>query len=58
MTVHGLMWVTSLYICVKMCALMGMRPEWPRNTGSQSESLICDFSRIVTEGFTILETVF
>ena len=32
--------------------------EWPRNTGSQSEPLICDFSGIVTEGFTIPETVF
>ena len=26
--------------------------------GSQSESLICDFWGIVTEGFTIPETVF
>ena len=28
------------------------------NTGSQSEPLICDFSGIITEGFTIPETVF
>ena len=27
MTVHGLMWVPSLCICVKMCVLMCMRPE-------------------------------
>ena len=26
-TVHGLMWVPSLCIYVKMCALMCMRPE-------------------------------
>ena len=30
----------------------------PRNAGSQGEPMICDFSRIVTEGFTIPETVF
>ena len=32
--------------------------EWPWIAGSLSEPLSCDFSRIVTEGFTIHETVF
>ena len=36
-----------------MYALMCMRPESSRNTGSQSEPMIGDFPRIVTEGFTI-----
>ena len=29
-----------------------------KNPGSLSEPMICDFSGIVTEGFTIPETVF
>ena len=32
--------------------------EWPWIAGSQGEPLIGDFSGIVTEGFTIPETVF
>ena len=32
--------------------------EWPWISGSLSEPLICDFSGIVTEGFTIPEIVF
>ena len=32
--------------------------EWPGIAGSLSESLSCDVSGIVTEGFTIPETVF
>ena len=32
--------------------------EWPWISGSQGEPLICDFSEIVTEGFTIPETMF
>ena len=32
--------------------------EWPWISGSLSEPLSCDFSGIVTEGFTIPETVF
>ena len=32
--------------------------EWPWIVGSQGEPLICDFSGIVTEDFTIPETVF
>ena len=32
--------------------------EWPWIAGSQGELLICDFSGIVTEGFTIPEIVF
>ena len=32
--------------------------EWPWIAGSQGEPTICDFSGIVTEGFTIPETVF
>ena len=31
--------------------------EWPCDAGSPSEPLSCDFSGIVTEGFTILEIV-
>ena len=31
--------------------------EWPWIAGALSEPLSCDFSGIVTEGFTILETV-
>ena len=40
--------------------LLGMRWAglWPWIAGSQSEPLSCDFSGIVTEGFTIPETVF
>ena len=48
MTVHGLMWVPSLRICVKMYALMCMRPESPRNTGSQSELINCVLIETVT----------
>ena len=36
----------------------GLGREWPWIAGSQGEPLICDFSGIVTEGFTILEIVF
>ena len=32
--------------------------EWPCIAGSLSEPMICDFLGIVTEGFTIPETVF
>ena len=32
--------------------------EWPWIAGSLSEPLSCDVSGIVTEGFTIPETVF
>ena len=32
--------------------------EWSWIAGSQGELLICDFSGIVTEGFTIPEIVF
>ena len=35
-----------------------MGREWPWISGSLSEPLSCDFSRIVTEGFTIPEIVF
>ena len=36
-------------------ALMCMRPEMAVNPGSLSEPMIGDFSKIVTEGFTIPE---
>ena len=48
--------------CVDLCIewLLGM--HWAGNgggfSGSQGEPLICYFSGIVTEGFTIPETVF
>ena len=35
-----------------------MGREWPWISGSLSELLICDFSGIEIEGFTIPETVF
>ena len=41
-----------------MFAWYALGREWPWITGSLSEPLSCDFSGIVTEGFTILETVF
>ena len=41
-----------------MVAWYALGREWPWITGSQGEPLICDFSGIVTEGFTIPETVF
>ena len=49
-------------VCVNLCIkwLLGM--YWAGNgrglRGSQSEPLICDFSGIVTEGFTIPKIVF
>ena len=41
-----------------MFAWYALGLEWPWITGSLSEPLSWDFSRIVTEGFTIPETVF
>ena len=41
-----------------MFAWYALGREWPWITGSLSEPLSCDFSGIVTEGFTILVTVF
>ena len=41
MTIHGLMWVPSLCIYVKMCALMCMRPESAEKYGLQSEPINC-----------------
>ena len=41
-----------------MLAWYALGREWPWITGSLSEPLICDFLGIVTEGFTIPETVF
>ena len=41
-----------------MFAWYALGREWPWIAGSLSESLSCDFSRIVTEGFRIPETVF
>ena len=32
--------------------------KWPRNPGSLSEPMFCDFSGIVNEGFTIPRIVF
>ena len=40
-----------------MFAWYALGREWPWIAGSLSEPLSCDFSGIVTEGFTILETV-
>ena len=44
--------------CVLNGCLVCIGPGWPWIAGSQGEPLICDFSGIVTEGFTIPETVF
>ena len=41
-----------------MVAWYALGREWPWTAGSQGETLIGDFSRIVTKGFTIPETVF
>ena len=41
-----------------MFALYTLGREWPWISGSLSEPLSHDFSGIVTEGFTIPETVF
>ena len=41
-----------------MFAWYALGREWPWIAGSLSEPLSCDFSRIVTEGFTILKIVF
>ena len=41
-----------------MFAWYALGREWPWIAGSLSEPLSCDVSGIVTEGFTIPETVF
>ena len=41
-----------------MVAWYTLGREWTWIAGSLSEPLICDFSGIITEGFTIPETVF
>ena len=41
-----------------MVAWYALSREWLWIAGSQGEPLICDFSGIVTKGFTIPETVF
>ena len=41
-----------------MFAWYALGREWPWIAGSLSEPLSCDFSGIVTESFTIPETVF
>ena len=41
-----------------MVAWYALGWEWPWIAGSQGEPLIRDFLGIVTEGFTIPETVF
>ena len=41
-----------------MFAWYALGREWPWIAGSLSEPLSCDFLGIVTEGFTIPETVF
>ena len=40
-----------------MVAWYALGREWPWIEGLLSEPLICDFSGIVTEGFTISESV-
>ena len=41
-----------------MFAWYALGREWPWIAGSLNEPLSCDFLGIVTEGFTIPETVF
>ena len=50
----GLIWV-----CLHMLIMYWLEKgrEWSCDAGSQSEPLICYFSKIVTEGFTIPKTV-
>ena len=49
-------WVVLTYVLNGCLVCIG--PGWPWIAGSLSEPLICDFSGIVTEGYTIPETVF
>ena len=41
-----------------MFAWYALSQEWPWIAGSLSESVFCDFPRIVNEGFTIPKIVF
>ena len=54
----GAVWVNCVLIYVLNCALVCIGPVMAVNPGSLSEPMICEFSGIVTEGFTIPETVF
>ena len=53
--VFGLIWVC---LHVLIIYWFGKGREWPWIAGSLSEPLSCNVSGIVTEGFTIPETVF
>ena len=45
-------------VCIKSCIDCNEAINGWKNAGSQGEPMIYDFSGIVTEGFTIPETVF
>ena len=45
-------------VCIKSCIDCNEAGNGRKNAGSQGEPMICDFLGIVTEGFTIHETVF
>ena len=52
-------WVQLVLICALNVCLVCIGPRMAVDcAGSLSEPLSCDFSGIVTEGFTIPETVF
>ena len=41
-----------------MFAWYALGRKWPRNSGSLSEPMLCDFPGIVNEGFTILGIIY
>ena len=53
----GCLGVVCFNLCIECFAWYTLGREWPWISGSLSEPLSCDFLGIVTEGFTIPETV-
>ena len=51
-------WVQFVLICALNVCLVCIGPGMAVDCGSLSEPLSCDFSGIVTEGFTIPKIVF
>ena len=56
--VRGCLGVISVVLCIKCLLGMPWAGKWPRNSGSLSEPMLCDFLGIVNEGFTIPGIVF
>ena len=55
---EGCLGVLIHEVCIKSCIDCNEAGNGRKNAGSQGEPMNCDFSGIVTEGFTIPETVF